>query len=212
MSNSTLPPNNLPPKSIPWGRRLQNSIVSTWSSTTAFLGDLYGQNRNNATNVGALGRRIEDLQSRASYYTSIPLSSVSVSMPNIFDPYPYQGSVSIPVPIAPDGALRRSLIFVSFYTYNSYANGNMIGTTLPVMSSTDMPRPVSLLAMSNPLSLSAPAGFRQTGHLFSEIIPSGANVTIGYGGTASRADASQTTVNMGISDINVSVIYGERVS
>lgn len=211
-SVDVIPASNLSPKSLPWGRRLENSIRATTTALGGLTGRVGDQNRNNATNVAALGSRIIDLQARSSYYSEISLATTAVAMPTQFTIYTYSGSVSIPVPLPPDGEPRNSLIFVSCYAYNDAAPVTMSGITVLTLESPDLDRTLSSGLMANPIQTSTPPNWMEAEYMSGAIVPSGSNVTLNFGGNVSRNSPTPFTVNIGVQNINTVVIYGEKIA
>lgn len=206
----TIPASNLPNRSIPWGRRLENVNFDTARSIDSVRGDINSQNRNNATTVATIGEQVQDLQSRIVEYVSISQKYVTVGLPVTNAQYNYSGSFSLDIPPPLDGAKRQATVLFSFGGYVSQS-GTIIGNVAVSIIGAGLHSPINSGVVANPDPLSAPAGWVGTEMLVGSAVTSGETLTVRFFGNVSRFGATPSSVNIGLQNISCAIIYGERV-
>lgn len=77
MADKVFPRHNLNPDAVPWARKIEEEVSSTTKALNDLFGEAKSENRSTAGQLGALGRQLNELQSRSVAQYSV--SDISVT-------------------------------------------------------------------------------------------------------------------------------------
>lgn len=213
MITDVFPRRNLPGDAEPWGRELENSARSQSYRLANLREAARGSNRATAGQFGVLGRQIDgvaaetlELLSRSTHVIDLDRVTGTLNLPADFQQTSTITSFSVTAPPPADGSVRRAIAFIFGITYNS--------DTDPILSSSncDVTIRVNGLAsytMAAPSKASVPPGYLET---LNYVVPvEGSSFTVQMLLTGSNGTASAKTVQVGLENLRVVLVYGEKI-
>lgn len=212
MANSDVfPRRNLEPLSEPWGRAIENEARSNTYRLSNLNAALKGDNRSRAGQLGVLNRQIDgqardllEIQSRSTEVLTPGYLTAPFNLPPDYALTSAQVSFPIVVPPPRDGAYRNATVFLSALAYNSDPG--------PVFSNCSVNVRVGEVvspALAAPVMTSTPPGYRETLNMSVPIQGDSFNLEMLFIGSAGSPAAQ--TVNLGLEELKIVVVYGERV-
>lgn len=205
------PRRNLEPQSEPWGRAVESEARSNTYRLSNLNASLKGDNRSRAGQLGVLNRQIDgqardllEIQSRSTEVLVQGVVTAPFHLPPNYALTSAQVSFPVTVPPPKDGAYRNATVFISGLAYNSDPG--------PITSACTVYTRVGgivSLPMAAPTMSRTPPGYRETLNLTVPIQGNTFNLEMLFIG--SNSDPSAKTVNLGLEELEIVVVYGEKV-
>lgn len=211
----TLPPSNLPPESVPWGRAVQGALAGVERSLHLSKQERQATNRGQASSAGTLGssldqleRQFEELAARRVEYVSSPGFTTPVTPPpSSSTPFSFTRTLEVPPPL--DGVPRVAQVLCSIAGTSSNHNAGM-ATIYASVSGAGLLSTLEFGPFPAPSQSNSPPGWVERGYARGIAQSTGGLLSFRVSGNVFGVGVSGQTTNVGISDIEVAVIYGEK--
>lgn len=172
---------------------------------------LKGDNRSRAGQLGVLNRQIDgqakdllEIQSRSTEVLTPGIVTAPFNLPANYALTSAQVSIPFEVPPPRDGAYRNATVFLSGLAYNSDPGPVFSNCSVNVRIGEVVSPPLAAPVMGV-----TPPGYKETLNLTVPIQGNTFNLEMLFIG--SNGDPSAKTVNLGLEDMKIVVVYGERV-
>lgn len=213
MAVDVFPRRNLPGDAEPWGRVIESEARNQSYRLINLREAARGSNRSTAGQFGVLGRQIDgvaaetlELLSRSTHFIDMGRVTGALNLPANFQQASTLTSFTVNAPSPTDGTTRHATAFLFGITYNSDPDPILTSSNCDV---TVRVNGISSYTMAAPAKTSVPPGYLETLNYTAPV--QGDSFTVEMLLTGSNGTAAAKSVQVGLDNLTVVVVYGERV-